>query len=1188
MNLKRIEISGFKSFLNRLDVDFSSGITAIIGPNGCGKTNIVDAIRWVLGEQKTRMLRNTKMENVIFNGTKLRKPLGMAEVHMTLSNDDHALPMDYEEVTISRKLYRSGLSEYSINGEVARLKDIRNLLIDTGLGSHTYSIIEREMVDSVISDKDQDKRHLLEEAAGISRYRVQREEALRKIKHTESDLTRLGDILSELDKEIRSLRYQMGKARRFMRLKAQVDRLEGSLIKRSLFELLKESEEVSKEREHYEGITLAGENEITIREDALQELRIKGSEFERRLQDLQETRYGLSQSLQQHEERIAILKERSTSLGVRIGEDEEEIARAERKLTTLAEELVGHHRDVEQKEAELEKRRRDIAVNERELSAVTKESKDLNGRLRDKKRLALELAREEERERGQRTRLAELHERRKQIENERTRLLEEENAIASVLKNHQQSVAVASDRINKTSLSLEKMIGESDKTLDLISECEQGYTSANIELNRLKEKKGYLERIKKEHGRRGVTILDSTRIKGMLADHVRVGKEYRRCFEACLGPVLDAMLARSKEDALGCLDDIKRNGNGGAQLLYPNGHRRHEVREATESTLGSALDFVSAEDGVIEYLAPYLASVLVVGDVDTAVQLLEGNPDTRVATLDGVFFDGPGRILVAGSDEIDVTLLELDSKLDELTDAVIRSETEASELGERKARLLDLKTRLSDENGRLRLRLRTEENQRESLLEEQRRLDVDLARIREKLSSLAESAEEHDRMIGEIERQLVPTESPNVSTDEQLAQLDSRAAALQEKRDALTERTAKVNLELMQLGGEISTAREKIKNIQMLEGELHELVRSRRDDMERCRKDIASGVQETSQTRERIAELHEKVERIEREIDTIKESYDETKERGGVLEKELKELKEQRDQKRANLQRCDLELARVRTRVDGLLEKARENFNQDLSSFVEGTSRFDPREWEELDTDDLGSLRSKLEAVGPVNMLAVEEFNEKKERFDFLTAQKQDLEDARESLIQAIRRINREARRRLNATFVEVRDNFKTTFQTLFDGGEADLLFTDSDDPLEANIRIVASPKGKRLHDISSLSGGERALVALSLLFAIYLVKPSAFCVFDEVDAPLDDANIARFVRMLKSFTDRTQFIVITHNKRTMEAADYLYGVTMQEPGVSRMISVHISEVHKFQEKPVPQTAHVAHTHAHEEVTVET
>jgi chromosome segregation protein len=345
----------------------------------------------------------------------------------------------------------------------------------------------------------------------------------------------------------------------------------------------------------------------------------------------------------------------------------------------------------------------------------------------------------------------------------------------------------------------------------------------------------------------------------------------------------------------------------------------------------------------------------------------------------------------------------------------------------------------------------------------------------------------------------------------------------------------------------------------------------REEDARRCRSEIDAARVEIVEARGRIESAHGELEGLEKEIDDGKSLLDGLRERSDALDKEIRELKEQKDRKKENIQKCAVEIATRETRVADLVERARENFGQDLAPYLSDRNLFDPAEWEKLDVDGLGSLRRTVEAFGPVNMLAVEEFNQKKERFDFLSKQKADLEEAKDSLAQAIRRINMEARRRVNETFEQVRANFKTTFLTLFDGGEADLLFVDSDDPLEAKIKLVANPKGKRLHDISSLSGGERALVALSLLFAVYLVKPSPFCVFDEVDAPLDDANVSRFIRLLKSSTHHTQFIVITHNKKTMEAADYLYGVTMEEPGVSKMISVQIGDVDRFREKRTPR-----------------
>ncbi|MEE9269651.1 MAG: chromosome segregation protein SMC [Candidatus Krumholzibacteria bacterium] len=1172
MRLKKLEISGFKSFLHRLEMDFSDGVTAVLGPNGCGKTNIVDSIRWVLGEQKTRMLRNTKMENVIFNGTKLRKPLGMAEVHMTLSNENGALPLDYGDITISRKLYRSGLSEYQLNGKLVRLKDIKDLLVDTGLGSHTYSIIEREMVDSVISDKDQDKRQLLEEAAGVMRYRLQREEALRKISHTDTDLTRLADILVELEKEIRSLSYQKGKAARFAKLKATVDNMEAVLIKRSLFELLEKHDAVQRDREHHEGITLADDNEIARLENQLQESRIRGSELERQLQDLQENRYELSQTLQQREERIAILTERIASTRNRVLEDEEEIGRAEDKLISLADDIGGYQSTIEEREAWLRARREELSDREESLAAVSNELEEVKIRLRDKKQLALDLVREKERERGERehlhNRLFEIEEKNQKENTQQSSLKREEAELVEKLG--RQTVVVGEKRsdISKVIAALEEASRRSERAVDLLAECEDHYGRVNIDFNRHKERKEYLERIKQEHSRD--ELIEGSSMKGVLADQVRVDKKYRRCFEACLAPVLQGLLAESEDSALRCLDAMQRAGKGRYQLLYPNGGRSGDAVRTSGDVLGRALDFVDGDAGVLSFLEPYLAAVVVVEDVPKALAVMKRDPSLRVATLDGVYFDGPGRILVAGTDDIEMTLLEIDSKLEELTAMIERSKLRASTLQNRKERLARAKKGLVEEMVVLRDQLNEKEMAKEQALEQHRVLEINLVRVREKLFTLSASVMQNKKSMKEIQDRLgTPARAVEElvdvdTTDEELSSLEGKAVELERRKESIGESAGRIRLEVVTVTGEITTAKEKRSNSEMLQEEMRELVASRQQDARRCREEITAAEGEIDSSRTQIAEFHARLDAVEKDIEKARESCDVIKEKCNRLEGELKELKGRRDQKRENLQRCDLELATIDTRISSLVDKAREDFNQDLDPYTKNRALFDAAEWEEMDHDRLTSLKSQLESFGPVNMLALEEYTEKKERFDFLSQQKADLDEAREVLIQAIRRINKEARRRLAETFEKVRTNFKSTFLTLFDGGEADLLFVDSDDPLEANIKIVANPKGKRLHDISSLSGGERALVALALLFAIYLVKPSPFCVFDEVDAPLDDANIGRFVSMIKSFTNRTQFIVITHNKKTMEAADNLYGVTMAEPGVSRMISLHIGEVDRI------------------------
>ncbi|MEJ2722021.1 MAG: AAA family ATPase, partial [bacterium] len=726
-------------------------------------------------------------------------------------------------------------------------------------------------------------------------------------------------------------------------------------------------------------------------------------------------------------------------------------------------------------------------------------------------------------------------------------LQRDEASLVHDLSGAETRAAECAARLTAANRRLGEIAARSEHAADLMARCEDGHAAATIALNRAGEKKEYLEQIRGEHSRYQQEILGNNgRVKGILADRVRIDKKYRKCFEACLSPLLQALVTESKEDAFACLDELRGAGNGNGnrsgngngrgklQFLYPNGNGNH----------GAA--------------GPGLSDVALAEDLDEALRIVAADPDTRVATVDGVFFDGPGRIVVAGSDDVEMTLLDFSSKVDELNAAMNGFRRRADRLKERKSSLETLRKSLGQERTALLSEQEAAGGESAAALEERRRLELDLVKTREQIASVAKTRADNDRTIEELRAQLransEPADEPDedAATDEKLSELETSAVRLERDKESLVETAARIRLDIATIAGEIGTAVEKKKNVEMLESELKELIIYRRDDAKRCRFEIEAAKMEISESRENIAAAHAELETIEKEIEQAKEIQEQTSELCMKLEKELKTLKDQRDQKRENIQRCNVEIATRETRISDLIEKARENFNQDLEPLIENRSGFDPVEWEELDLDALEDLRRKIETFGPVNMLALDEFTEKKERFDFLSSQKADLEEARDALTQAIRRINREARRRLSETFERVRANFKTTFLTLFDGGEADLLFVDSDDPLEADIRIVANPKGKRLHDISSLSGGERALVALSLLFAIYLVKPSPFCVFDEVDAPLDDANIGRFIKLLKSFTDKTQFIVITHNKKTMEAADYLYGVTMEEPGVSK------------------------------------
>jgi chromosome segregation protein len=1182
LNLRKIEITGFKSFMSRLELEFSSGITAILGPNGCGKSNVVDAIRWVLGEQRTRLLRNTKMENVIFNGTRVRKPLGMAEVYLTLSNEDHGLSVDYEEVSIGRKLYRSGVSEYSINRDVMRLKNIRGMLVDTGLGNSAYAIIERDMIDKVLDEKQHEKRNLLEEAAGVMRYRIQREEALRKIKLTEQDMVRLGDILQELDKETRSLKYQMAKARRYTRLREKANEMEAVLLKASLYDMLGRRDELHKEKERHEGIRLADENEISIRESRLQELKIEASEQEHALQDLRERRYNISTELQQHEEKIAVHNERINSNSARMMEDRVEVDQARKKLELLAGELERHQVEIRERRSRLVGVREELAAGEESLRSVSRRLDAVREDLRKKKQLALNLVEEQAREQGLREHLElslrELTEKRALIQNQVADLAEEESRGVSELSDAERAVEGAQADVSGRRRELKDLSSSLDRLSGEIASSEKALSDAARSHARVREKKEFLEKVKREHARWSEETLAAYEgLSGVLSEFVRVDKPYRKCFEACLAPVMNGVVAGSRENAVACVRAFAERHGGRVQILYSGGGPGKRAEVSGEGVIGPAISLASFDDRIKGYMESYLAGVVVVESTDAALGLLADGGVSRVVTLDGVFFDGPGRIIVAGSDDVETTLLEYDAKLAELSLALNRSAEAERELEALRESLTEKRARVQREISDLRRASAAAESRVEELQTIRRERELALVRVKEKITSsevaLSENAEAISRLRSRLEesgagteRQAAVSGEVGVADESDVARTEGLAVELEREKESLAEAVGKLKVENVSVSGEVDTLDSKIRNVEKLDEELKQLIKAREEDSEKCREQITVSQEDITGLRTAISELHAQKETVEKEIETVNESYAEKRRVSDELEKELKQMKDQRDAKRENLERVSIEMASLETRISGLFEKAEDSFSQDLRPYEKNRELFVPSEWENFDRAELDRIKHQVESFGPVNMLALDEYNEKKERLDFLTRQKEDLEEAKNSLTLAIRRINREARRLLRDTFEQVRQNFKQTFLTLFDGGEVDLLFVDSEDPLEANIKIVANPKGKKLHDISSLSSGERALVALSLLFAIYLVKPSPFCVFDEVDAPLDDANIARFVRLLKSFTDRTQFIVITHNKKTMEAADNLYGVTMEEPGVSKLISVRLDEAERFRQ----------------------
>ena len=941
MQLRKLEISGFKSFMSRLELDFSGGVTAIIGPNGCGKSNVVDSIRWVLGEQRTRMLRNTKMENVLFNGTRLRKPLGMAEVFLTLDNQDHRLNSEYGQVKIGRRLYRSGVSEYLVNGQPVRLKDIRGLLTDTGLGNSVYAIIERNMIDSVLSEKEDEKRNLLEEAAGVMRYRLQREEAERKIKATEQDLLRLVDILNELDKELRSLKYQMGKARRYQALKEEADTLESALLKATLYELLLKRDELTSERESHENVRLVGDNEIAISESRLQEMRVESAELEKSLQDMHELRFQTSTALQQHDERVAIHTERVSQSRARVADDEAEISRARTRLESVGAELEIDRGNAAARREAAHASRTLLADRESALRESNGALESARDALRKHKQLALDLVREQAREKGAleqiEVTLADLTRRQDAVESQLDDLSGEETRRVADLRSIEERVAVQQATLASKQEGLARLIHRLEQTSEELMECDRAISDSSIEIAKLTDKHDFLRRIHDEHTRTADELRGHGALAGVLSDLVRVEKKYRKCFEACLAPILKSVVAGSRRDAVNWLRSYRGGEAGSVQILFPDQFVSGGARAAGDEIIGTAAELIDCDPQVSTYLIAYLEGVVVVENVEAALSVIEKGLAARVATLDGVFFDGPGRVLVAGSEDIDSTMLEMRSKLDELNRSIVSAAALEKDAHQKRDAIMAARERMQDEMVSLRTALAADEKVLEGVMESRRDAELHLIRVKEKITALETAiAETRDTMLvlkPKLESSRRTAEMPDAAAgldSADLSALEEKAIAAERERERLLEEVNSMRLEQLSAANEAETAETRVRNAETLVQELNDLVRAREEDLKRAEEQIRLSTEDMAATREAVAKLHAEKREVEARIEHANERYTAAKAKRDEVEAEIHAMKDQREIKRANIERVNVEMAGVETRIAGVVEKAREKFGRDM------------------------------------------------------------------------------------------------------------------------------------------------------------------------------------------------------------------------------------------------------------------
>jgi chromosome segregation protein len=1197
MNLKKLELFGFKSFMRKLDIHFSDGVTIIVGPNGCGKTNVTDALRWVLGEGNARMLRGNRMEDLIFNGTRDYKPLNIAEVGLTIDNSAGFLPIDFSEVTVTRRVLRSGDSEFFINKAPCRLKDITDLFLDTGLGSRAYSVIERDMVEMVLSDQPERRRELLEEAAGIMKYKIRERQAQRKLAATDDDLVRITDVLNEVERSLRSLRRQVGAARRFQELKERRRELEIALALVDLAELRGRESELERTHSENRAERDGAQTRIAALETDLESLRLKSAEADSEFADLQRQVDELAEQVRKSESENLIRGQRRETLqekSARLAREKEELEARLHSETQRREELdrrVHSHEDAivacdgELAEAEgllarvsedLDERRGELAAARERGEASAAQLAGLNTELANLEAHAEHLADRDAVLEEEARRLEELASlRRRETSEARSR----EESLRAELAACEAALAEAGERRDQVAATRESAREEQAR---LAVEAEAARSGLEM-LESLRDSyEGY--------GRGAKTLLthsggDSRLVA--LADSLHVNRpELLPALESALEAAVQYVVAPSGAAALAALDSLVE-GEGRATVVDREAFRADDrpgsAWEPQDSAIVAPARALLDVDGKLSSLVDFLlAHTWVVETLADAARLAR-DPNAsgcRFIARDGSWAAHPG-ILHGGSrrETAEGSILGRSDRIAELKARVAdcegqrrrageRVEALGREMAEQAARI----AQLEGERDRLRAELTQEGRASERSVAEASACQSRLANLgaeRETLTTRAcELAAKADALRGELAQR-------EESQADLLAEVRRREAELfasAQDRDGAQRRCHDLRLERQRLTGELEKAQLDIARLEEGRCSDEEGIALRITERAETDRHIAELVQELEDGAQRLHLQTERVEERRRVRDAVAAERAEVLERLRAVEEERRRWNRLQEQSAELVHETDMELTRVRAALEELRGRSRRELGLDLDSSPVSETRATliaaPPEERERAREELDQIRRQIDRLGPVNMIALEQYEREGERHAFLKTQKEDLEAARESLRRTIRKVNRKARTLFMQTLEQVRHNFRVTYGELFEGGHADIRLSGDEDPLLAAIELFARPRGKRLSNISLLSSGERALTAVAFLFAIYLVKPSPFCILDEVDAPLDDANIGRFLKMLRRVAAKTQFVMITHNKKTMEVGDVLYGVTMEEPGVSRLVSVRLGADGPLGEEP--------------------
>ncbi len=1177
MYLKSLEMVGFKSFAEKTKLMFEPGMTAIVGPNGCGKSNVSDAIRWVLGEQSAKALRGSKMEDCIFNGTQNRKPLGMAEVSITFTDCENVLKTEYHEVTITRRVFRSGEGQYFINKTPCRLRDVQRLFMDTGVGTSSYSFMAQGRIDQILSARPEDRRAIFEEASGITKYKNDKREAIRKLDHTEANLLRLADVIREVKRQIGSLQRQAGKARRYRSLTDELRGLDLYAARIRLTALEKQSRKLEGEIKAITEHITAAHHDVESKESRNVALREEILTTERQIASFMEAELQAQSRLDRTQDLIRMNSQR-------IDEYRNLSERDTREIGDLQRQLDEHKRIQGELQQNLEKATAARDAAKAELDAATRNFESHRQQI-DTARQRIQQLRDESV--SLENQASQLYNQLLQIETQERSTLIQRERLAAEKQQLSEVAAAFSERLKKTETDLKQHEADVAAAESTCVELEQRKRT-NAEATR--DNQQVRAKHQSELAARQATIdlltdadeiegdfpggaqllldqenplgIDRDRVLGALAEHITAPGEYTRALETALRAMLDAIVVSDEETARAALAQLPDLGKGAARLVVQTSTPPAPLE--LPAGMSSLADLVhpSSETGgaLIEQLLRNIAVADALDQVPAAIP-----QGVTVVTQDGILFRDNGacefwmgdpgaanplsRKHAIAAAQHAIAAIDADIAKCEATLTQLHQESDAIAAGETEARrALDAARR----------QLAQKEGESQMVAGEAKTATQRLETVTwelEELTSKGSSWESEKQTLTQQQteaREARDRVSKNISEQsKELHQLETRHTEIQteltERRVAFGSNDHRVEHMSDQLGSVTSRMSE-------IEGTL----RGRSQGIESYETSIAQLQKSIEEGQGQLEGLETAVTENGSKAKALREARGSKSETLTAQEQELARDRESLEARMAKKSELDVQMTEARMRSQNLTERVTGDYSLTLTQIMnepEPEWDDDPLPLEAAETR-VAELRTKLEAMGPVNLVAIEEYKEHEERYTFLTQQEDDLIKAKEQLMEMIKTINKTTSEMFRETFEQANANFQSMFTRLFNGGTAKLVLVNEEDVLDCGIEIIARPPGKRLQNISLLSGGERTLTAVALLFAIYEIKPSPFCMLDELDAPLDDTNIGRFTEVLKDFVKQSQFVVITHNRQTISAGDILYGVTMPERGVSRIMSM--------------------------------